>query len=82
MVNESVFKIVSEVSDFLNNFRHDNKVFCKEMAREHRYLQNEFTGLCIEWLRTCASKDYYYDGRNEFSYKVAKDILDKVEYLR
>lgn len=42
----------------------------------HRTLQQSLTRFCIEWLRVCASEDYGYDGRNEASHKVAKQLLD------
>lgn len=62
------------VSNGLNNLSFNHADFCKQMAKEHRYLQNEFTYLCMEWLRTCAKEDYGYDGRNEYSHKVAQKI--------
>lgn len=46
---------------------------------EHRTIQQSITRFCIEWLRVCASDDYGYDGRNEASHKVAKDLLDGKE---
>ena len=54
---------------------------CTEMAEyfarvAHRTLQQNLTRFCIEWLRVCASDDYGYDGRNEASHKVAKQLLD------
>lgn len=67
---------VEQVSNYLNcgaNF----KEFCEEMSREHRYLQNEFTLLCIEWLRTCAKESYGVDGRNEWSKKFAVMLKEK-----
>ena len=33
---------VTTMTDFVNNFSHDNKEFCELMSREHRYLQEEF----------------------------------------
>lgn len=54
---------------------------CTEMAEyfarvAHRTLQQNLTRFCIEWLRVCASDDYGYDGRNEASHKVAKQLLE------
>lgn len=69
-------KIVQEVSDYLNCGARF-KDFCEEMSREHRYLQNEFTRLCVEWLRTCGSDDYRYDGRNEDSHNFGKMLIEK-----
>ena len=67
---------VEMVSDMLNVFGFSSADFCKEFAKEHRTLQQSFTRLCVEWLRTCASDDYRYDGRNEASHEVAKMLLD------
>ena len=67
---------VRQVSDMLNSFSFDYKGFCEEMTREHRTLQQSFTRLCIQWLCTCASDDYRYDGRNEASHEVAKALIE------
>ena len=66
---------VRKVSDMLNNMSFDPEGFCKEMTKEHRTLQQSFTRLCIEWLCTCASEDYRYDGRNEASHEIAKALI-------
>lgn len=68
--------IVKQVSEYLNGSA-KFKEFCEEMCREHRYLQNEFTLLCIEWLRTCASDNYGMDGRNEGSHRFALMLKEK-----
>lgn len=76
MANEKEVNIVKEVSNYVNG-SWSAKGFCECMSREHRYLQNEFTRLCLEWLRTCASEDYRYDGRNEYSHFVARKFLER-----
>ena len=78
MANERDVKIVREVADYVNKLSWSAEGFCECMAKEHRYLQNEFTLLCLEWLRTCASEDYGYDGRNEQSHNVGKLIVEKL----
>ena len=67
---------VRKVSDMLNNMSFDPEGFCKEMTKEHRTLQQSFTRLCIEWLCTCASDEYRYDGRNEASHIIAKALIE------
>ena len=67
---------VQKVSSMLNSFSFNGKEFCELMCREHRTLQQSFTRLCIEWLCTCASDDYRYDGRNEASHIVAKALIE------
>ena len=75
-MDEKSVKIVEELSDYVNGSCRP-KEFCNAMSREHRYLQNEFTLLCIEWLRTCGSDDYRYDGRNEGSHNFGKMLIEK-----
>ncbi len=67
---------VQKVSSMLNSFSFSTKEFCKLMCYEHRTLQQSFTRLCIEWLCTCASDEYRYDGRNEASHIVAKALIE------
>lgn len=67
---------VQKVSSMLNSFSFNPKEFCELMCREHRTLQQSFTRLCIEWLCTCASDEYRYDGRNEASHIVAKALIE------
>ena len=80
-MDEKSKKIVEELSEYVNGSCRP-KEFCNAMSKEHRYLQNEFPLLCVEWLRTCASDDYRYDERNEFSHRVATDILNAIDYLK
>lgn len=79
LADENTKATVRIISDFVNIMGHDNQMFCTEMTREHRTIQEEFTCLCIEWLKTCASDDYRYDLRNEYSHKVAKKLLEGAE---
>lgn len=67
---------VRKVSDMLNNMSFDYEGFCKAMSNEHRTLQQNFTRLCIQWLCTCASDEYRYDGRNEASHEIAKALIE------
>ena len=68
--------VVQDVTNYLNSFSNKNKAFIVEMNREHRTLQQSFTKLCIEWLENCASDDYHFDGRNEASHKVSKEMVE------
>lgn len=67
---------VRKVSDMLNSFSFSSKDFCKEFTKEHRTIQQSLTRLCVEWLCTCASDDYRFDGRNEASHKIAKALIE------
>ena len=76
MTSEKNKEQVAKVTEMLNSFTFDYEGFCKEMTREHRTLQQSFTRLCIQWLCTCASDDYRYDGRNEASHEIAKALIE------
>ena len=69
-------EVVINVTDYLNSFGNKNKEFIQEMNREHRTLQQNFTKLCMEWLENCASEEYRFDGRNEASHNVSKEMVE------
>ena len=80
MSNKTTQEVVNALSNFANGMMqsHGNE-FIQCMAREHRTLQQSFTGLCLKWLTHLASlKEFEYDGRNEASVKLAKEIMEKV----
>ena len=80
MNNEKEKNLAMSITDAING-SFDNKAFTEQMAREHRFLQSEFTSLCLEWLKKC--RELYetdcYDGRNEFSVKTGKLLTDYIE---
>lgn len=66
-----------EIGDLFNSFGLNAEDIAGQIARtEHRTIQQNITRFCVEWLRVCASDDYGYDGRNEASHEVAKELLD------
>ena len=67
---------VENVTDYLNSFSSKEKEFIEEMSKEHRTLQQSFTKLCLAWVEHCASPEYRFDGRNEQSHNISKDILE------
>jgi hypothetical protein len=71
------------LSDFVNDMTRDEELFLTTMSREHRTLQQSFTGLCFAWIRKCAEKAESgdFDGRNEYSVEKCKEVLEKVELL-
>ena len=75
MKKELETKAVNNIINAINVMGFDKKEFCKLMSREHRYLQEEFTFLCLEWIRTCASDNYGFDGRNEYSHVISKELV-------
>ena len=75
--------IVEMVFDHINNFCFDPKKFVEYASRQHRTLQQTFTNLCFAWIRHLASlEENQYDGRNEASVKVCKEIVEKVDYVK
>ena len=73
-------KNVERVTGVLNSFTFNPEEFCKVMCNEHRTLQQSFTGLCIEWIKTCARDDYRTDGRNEHSHNISKEIVTAYDH--
>lgn len=72
--------IVKEISNYVNSYRSDYKEFARLMSCEHRTLQQQFTKLCIAWLKELSETENY-DLRNEGSVKFAKSIKDKLVNL-
>lgn len=74
-INKREQDAADTISSLLNTFSFNHKEFCKAMCDEHRTLQQQFTEMCLQWIRTCASDDYRYDGRNEYSHNMCKEIV-------
>lgn len=72
--------IVKEISNYVNSYSSDYKEFARLMSYEHRTLQQNFTKLCIAWLRELSETENY-DLRNEASVEFAKSIKDKLVNL-
>lgn len=73
-------EIVKEVSNYVNSMNSSYEEFARLMSYEHRTLQQNFTKLCIAWLRQLSETENY-DLRNEASIKFAKSIKDKLVNL-
>lgn len=67
---------VNKVSDMLNNFSFSPDEFVEEFNREHRTIQQNFTRLCLAWIKHCASDDYRHDERNRASHVKCKEIVE------
>ncbi len=72
-------KFQSEVSNFVNSFGSNNVDFIKEMALDHRTLQQNFTRLCLQWIEHVATMDYtkHSDDRNKASLDISKQIVEE-----
>jgi len=71
-------ELARATSDAINSFSFNNKDFCEQMSREHRTLQQSFTRLCFEWIKTCAEMEHY-DARNEASVLASKKINEFIK---
>ena len=69
---------VSVMSNFVNGMGADYKEFARLMGNEHRTLQQNFTKLCVAWLKHLSEVEYY-DLRNEGSVKFAQSIKDQLD---
>ena len=72
--------IVKEISNYVNSYSADYKEFAKLMSYEHRTLQQNFTKLCIAWLKELSETENY-DLRNKASIEFAQSIKDKLVNL-
>ena len=70
-------EIVNTVSNYVNSFNCDYDGFAKKFGYEHRTLQQNFTKLCVAWLRHLAETEYY-DARNQASVEFAKSIKEQL----
>ena len=71
---------VNFMSNYVNSMSSDYSEFAQKMSCEHRTLQQNFTKLCIAWLKQLSEAEYY-DLRNEASVKFAKRIKDQLVEL-
>jgi hypothetical protein len=78
MEKKTAKEMVEVMSDFVNRTNKQGvECFIKEMGREHRTLQQGFTGICLKWLEHLASlEDLQYDERNKASVETAKEIVN------
>ena len=79
--NHDVF--ARQFENFVNGKCYDMKKTANIMSKKHRYLVQEMFKLFIEFVRKL-SQDYdneRYDGRNEWSTKMSKEIVGHFDYL-
>ena len=75
--NNKEKQLAENITDALNGC-FSKKEFCGAMSKEHRYLQYEFTELCMWWFEKLAEMydQNNYDGRNEHACKMGKMITE------
>ena len=70
------YQAAGQLADYINRTMQSPGDFVKGMHRQHRTLQQGFTGLCVEWMEHLARlKDGEYDGRNDASVQLAKRLV-------
>ena len=72
--------IVKEINNYVNSYSSNYKEFARLMSYEHRTLQQNFTKLCIAWLKELSETENY-DLRNKASIEFAQSIKDKLVNL-
>ena len=66
----------NDVAFMLCSLGFSPELFCAEMKKDHRTIQQNFTRLCFEWIKTCSQDDYPHDDRNRASHVKCKYIVD------
>lgn len=78
--------LAEQISNSINTFNFDTEKFVNEIDRDHRTLQQQFTGICLAWIEHVGSPDYNFDGRNEYSHlqceKIRKFMKDNNIFSR
>lgn len=74
---------VKSLSDAVNIMGGDKtKEFVDNMSHEHRTLQQGMTRLFLGWIKHLGElKDNWFDGRNEASVMVSRDIVSYLKFL-
>lgn len=81
MNNTMESNIANCLTNAINIMGFDPNKVAQELKRQHRALQEDFTRICMAWLKEVASPDYPYDARNECSHIAAKQMLHPTKYI-
>jgi hypothetical protein len=79
---ERTRELVRRLTSSLNRCSDDvfTPDFIEEMSREHRTLQQNFTGLCLSWFEHLSKlSESQYDGRNAASVQAARRIVKALD---
>ncbi len=57
----------------------DHKKVARHLANDHPTLQQTFMNIAVQFIREMSTKTYV-DLRNQYSVKLAKKIMDNLEY--
>jgi len=77
-IDDRVKAAVEAVSRYVNGMGHKPEEFVALMDREHRTLQQLFTGICVAWFRHLGEMHdkKFFDLRNEDSCKLGKRFVE------
>lgn len=76
---EKIQKLASEITDSVNSFSFDQKVFNQAISSEHRTLQQSFSRMYLGWLEYVASEEYRTNVHNDTSKTLAIKIFSLLE---
>lgn len=69
-------ELADAFSDSVNKYGFDDKVFAEQFKRQHRTLQQSMMRAMLTCIKAAADEEnYHYDGRNESTHKVCKEIV-------
>ena len=71
-------EVAEMIGLFVNSLKYPSEDFYKLMLQRKENVKHNFTVLCIEWFKKLANTKRY-DGRNEASVSMAKDIAMEFE---
>lgn len=76
-VSKKTIEDAKAIEGMMNSFSFRPQELAEYLALDmHRTLQQTLTRFCVEWLKVAADENYGYDGRNEDSHILAKELLD------
>lgn len=68
------------VTDGMNVLTFDPVLFCEELQKKHRTLQDDFTAICLEWFRLNAGLAMdMFDGRNIRTKLVSDAVMETLK---
>ena len=70
-----------QVEKMVNDFGFEDEELAKSMANDHPTLQQSFMRMVVKFIEKMADKSYY-DGRNEASVKLAKELKPIIDENR
>jgi len=72
--------LVNDLVKVAGTYDRSHPEFIEKMRVQHRTHQQDVTRMMVEWLAFCASDEYGYDGRNQATHELAKEIQSKLDY--